>query len=205
MIQADPKGSFVLHSDLGLDSISNWRMDGATGQLSPADNSPISLPPGDGPRHFCFHPNGKSLYSIQEEASTITRFDFDQATGKLEPRQVISTLPPAFCGTSFASAVMLSPNGKYLYAGNRLHDSIAVFAVGDSGNLSYSREIWTQGSYPSNFNFDPSGGLLFCCNQNSDNVTVFRVNPKTGDLEFTGHSTSVGNPMSIVFWSEADR
>lgn len=205
MIQASPKGNFVLHSDLGLDSIFTWRIDGATGKLAPADNSPISLPPGDGPRHFCFHPRKASLYSIQEEGSTITRFDFDEGTGKLAPRQTISTLSPGFCGSSFASTVMLSPNGKFLYAGNRLHDSVAVFSIDESGNLSFAREVWTEGSYPSSFNFDPSGAFLFCCNQNSDNVTVFRVNSKTGDLEFTGHSTPVGNPMSIVFWSEADR
>ena len=94
MIQADPSGRFVLHADLGLDKIFVWKFDDQKGVLTPNETPDVSLPPGDGPRHFHFHPNGRWLYSIQEEGSTIVMFDFDAAKGRLASRQTISTLPP---------------------------------------------------------------------------------------------------------------
>jgi 6-phosphogluconolactonase (cycloisomerase 2 family) len=93
MIQADPSGRLVLHVDLGLDKIFVWRFDDQHGVLAPNDPSSVSLPPGDGPRHFRFHSNGRWLYSIQEEGSTIVLFDYDSASGRLRERQTISTLP----------------------------------------------------------------------------------------------------------------
>ncbi len=77
MIQADPSGRFVLHVDLGLDKIFVWKFDEKKGMLTPNDPPAVSLPPGDGPRHFHFHPNGRWFYSIQEEGSTIVLFDYD--------------------------------------------------------------------------------------------------------------------------------
>ncbi|MFM8251330.1 MAG: lactonase family protein, partial [Planctomycetota bacterium] len=93
MIQADPAGKFVLHVDLGLDRIYVWKFDLESGKLSPAAEPWVTLPPGDGPRHFHFHPNGKWFYSIQEEGSTLALFDYDASTGKLSSRQTISSLP----------------------------------------------------------------------------------------------------------------
>ena len=85
---------------------------------------PSSLPPGDGPRHFHFHPNGRWLYSIQEEGSTVVLFDYDADDGRLTARQTISTLPPGFAGSNFCSEILVSADGRFVYAGNRLHDSI---------------------------------------------------------------------------------
>ncbi len=199
MIQADPSGRFVIHTDLGLDKIFIWKFDEKKGTLTPNDPPDVALPPGDGPRHFCFHANGRWFYSIQEEASTIVLWDFDAKTGRLTSRQTISTLPPGFAGSNFCSEILMSPDGRFVYAGNRLHDGIAVFAVGGSGELTYAGEEWTHGNYPRSFNFDPSGRFLYCCNQRGDNVAVFRVNRTNGLLEFTGHYAAVGNPSSIAF------
>lgn len=199
MIQADPAGRFVLHVDLGLDQILVWKFDERKGVLTPNDPPAISLPPGDGPRHFHFHPNGRWFYSIQEEGSTIVLFDYDAATGRLTSRQTISSLPPGFAGSNFCSEILVSSDGRFVYAGNRLHDSIGIFAVGEQGELSFVGEAWTRGNYPRSFNFDPSGQFLYSCNQRGDNVAVFRVNRKTGRLRFTGHYTGVGNPSIIVF------
>ena len=87
----------------------------------------------------------------------------------------------------------------FVYAGNRLHDSIAIFAVGPEGDLSYLGEEWTRGNYPRSFNFDPTGRFLYCCNQRADNIAVFRIDSKNGGLNFTGHYAAVGNPSIIVF------
>ena len=183
-----------------MDRIYVWQLDTASGRLAPSDKSSVTLPLGDGPRHFCFHPNGKSLYSIQEEASTITRFDYQAHSGELLPRQTVSTLPVGFAGSSFASTLSVARNGKFLYAGNRLYDSVSVFAIDAKDNLSLVQNAWTRGSYPSSFNLDPSGRFLYCCNQNSDNITSFHIDDKTGELSFTSKFVPVGNPMSIVFW-----
>ena len=199
MIQADPAGHFVLHVDLGLDRIFVWKFDQLSGVLTANDPPTASLPPGDGPRHFFFHPNGRWCYSLQEEASNIVLFAYDAAKGRLTSRQTISSLPPGFAGSNFASEIVVSADGRFVYAGNRLHDSIGIFSVGNDGELSFVGEEWTRGNYPRSFNFDPGSRFLYCCNQRADNVTVFRVNQKTGGLGFTGHYTPVGNPSCIVF------
>ena len=199
MIESDPSGRFVLHSDLGLDRIFIWKFDVESGKLSPNSPHAVELPPGDGPRHFDFHPNSKWLYSIQEEGSTVVQFAYDAERGRLEARQTISTLPKGFAGSNFCSEILVSRDGRFLYAGNRLHDSIAIFAIGKEGALSYIGEVWTQGNYPRSFSFDPSGRFLYCCNQRSDNVAVFRVDRQSGQLRFTGQYVPVGNPSHIVF------
>lgn len=203
MIEADPSGRFVLHVDLGLDKIFIWRFDEEHGTLAPSESPSVSLPPGDGPRHFDFHPNGRWLYSIQEEGSSIVLFNYDGASGSLTPQQTISTLPPGFAGSNFCSEILVSTDGRHVYAGNRLHDSIGIFSVGSDGRLTYLDEEWTRGNYPRSFSFDPTGQFLYCCNQRADSVTVFRVERASGRLSFTGHYAAVGNPSSIVFLASA--
>ena len=199
MIQADPSGRFVLHVDLGLDQIYVWKFDAVKGKLSPAQQPSVSLPPGDGPRHFHFHPNGKWFYSIQEEGSTLVLFDYEAASGGLTARQTISTLPAGFAGSNFCSEILVSGDGKFVYAGNRLHDSIGIFSIGSDGQLTHVADEWTRGNYPRSFSFDPTGRFLYCCNQRADNVAVFAVNRDSGLLKFTGHYAAVGNPSHVVF------
>lgn len=200
MIQSDPSGRHVLHVDLGLDRIFVWKLDASAGRLLPGDPPSVAFPPGDGPRHFHFHPNGRWLYSIQEEGSTLVLHDYDSASGRLTARQTISTLPPGYAGSNFCSGVLVSPDGAFVYAGNRLHDSIGIFRVGPDGTLTHAGDEWTRGNYPRSFNFDPSGRFFYSCNQRADNVTVFRVDRGSGALAFTGHYAPVGNPSCIVFF-----
>ncbi|MHB8865812.1 MAG: lactonase family protein [Pirellulaceae bacterium] len=199
MIQADPSGRFVLHVDLGLDQIFVWMFDEQRGALTPHESHIVSLPAGDGPRHFHFHPNGRWFYSIQEEGSTIVLFDYDAQAGRLAARQTVSTLPPGFAGSNFCSEILVSADGQFVYAGNRLHDAIGIFSVGPNGDLAFVGEEWTRGNYPRSFSFDPTGQFLYCCNQRGDNIAVFQVNRTTCGLMFTGHYTPVGNPSAIVF------
>ncbi len=199
MIQADPSGRFVLASDLGMDRIFVWQFDQKTGKLSPGKRPWVSVPSGDGPRHFAFHPNGRWVYSIQEEGSTLILFDYDAGTGALTARQTISTLPKGFAGTNYTSEVMVSFDGRFVYGANRLHDSIAVFAVGKTGEATLIGETWTRGDYPRSFNIDPSGNYMYSCNQRGDAMTTFRINRKTGELVFTGDYTPIGTPSSIAF------
>ena len=102
-------------------------------------------------------------------------FDYESKTGALTARQTISTLPAGFGGSNFCSGILVSADGKFVYAGNRLHDSIGIFSVGADGVLTYVGEEWTRGNYPRSFNVDPSGQFLYSCNQRGDNIATFRV------------------------------
>jgi 6-phosphogluconolactonase len=199
MIEADPSGRFVLAADLGLDEIRVWRFDDVKGTLTPNEPPSVALPPGDGPRHFAFHPNGRWLYSLQEEASTVVTFDFDPSNGGMRAKQTLSTLPRGFAGTNFTSEIALSADARFVYVANRLHDSIAWFSIGAEGTLTWVGEEWTRGDYPRSFSIDPSGRYLFSCNQRSDAITSFRIDAKSGALTFTGHYTPVGSPAHIIF------
>jgi 6-phosphogluconolactonase (cycloisomerase 2 family) len=199
MIEADPKNRFVLHTDLGQDRIYVHHFDKSNGKLTPAATPFVSLPTGDGPRHFAFHPNGRWFYSIQEEASTLAFFHYDPSTGSLTSQQTISTLPEGFAGTSFASGVRISTDGRFLYAANRLHDTIAIFSIENDGRLKPLGEVSTMGDYPSQFHIDPSGRFLYACNRKSDVITSFSINRETGLLAFTGHYTPVGSASCIIF------
>ncbi len=202
MILPDPSNKFVLSTDLGQDRIYVWRFDAHAGKLSPNAAQPfISLPSGDGPRHLAFHPSGRFLYSIQEEASTLVCFAYDAGSGQLSKRGTVSTLPQGFAGTSFASEVLVSRDGRFLYAGNRLHDSIGIFAIDHDGGLRHIGDCSTLGDYPAQFQFDPTGHFIYACDHRSDCVTAFRVDKGTGLLSFTGRYVAAGSPGCIQFLS----
>jgi 6-phosphogluconolactonase (cycloisomerase 2 family) len=199
MILPDPSGRFVLATDLALDKIYVWKFNADNGKLSENNPASVSVPPGDGPRHFTFHPNKRWMYSLQEEGSTLIFFEYDGAQGRLTEKQTISSLPKGVAGTNFTSEVVVSPDGRFVYAANRLHDSIAFFAISPTGTLTFAGETWTRGDYPRSFTIDPTGNFLYSCNQRSDVIATFRVNKKTGDLTFTGQYTPVGTPAIVVF------
>jgi 6-phosphogluconolactonase len=196
-IQPDPHGRFILAVDLGQDRIYTYRFDSSAGKL--ILQTTTSVPSGDGPRHLAFHPNGKWVYAITEQASTVMRFDYDSETGSLRQRQIISSLPVNFLGTSYGSEIVIHPNGKWLYAANRLHDSVTVFEIGDIGQLTRIGFASTLGDYPRHMNIDPSGRFFYVCNQKGDNITSFHIEPQTGDLKPTNNYTAVGTPACIVF------
>ena len=139
------------------------------------------------------------MYSIQEEASTIVFFHYDPAVGSLSARQTVSTLPPGFTGTNFCSEIVISQDGRFLYAANRLHNSIAVFSIAANGSLIRFDESMTEGDYPNHIAITPDGGHLYVCNQRSDQITSFHVDKSTGRLAFTGHYQHLSTPMCMVF------
>lgn len=199
MIAADPSNKFVLNTDLGQDRIYIYRFDAATGKLTP-NGDPISLPSGDGPRHFVFHPNRHWLYLLTEEASTIVFFQFDPENGTLAAGQTISALPSSFVGTSFGSEIQVSTDGRFLYSANRLHDTISICSIGSDGRLTLLGEASTMGDYPRHFALDPGGNFVFACDQRSDCIASFRVDRATGMLTFTGKYAAVGSPAMIAFF-----
>lgn len=199
MIAADPSGKFVYSTDLGLDRIYQYRLDNATGKLTPNDPPFIAASsPGAGPRHFVFTPQGDGLWLINEEASTLTFYHLDKQSGLLREGKTVSALPEAYKGTSFAAGLVLSRDGKQLYVANRLHNSIGHFTVLADGSLRHQDDIWTRGDYPRTLTLDSQGQWLYVMNQRSDNITRFRVAPKDGRLTFSPDYTPVGSPSQMV-------
>ena len=124
-------GTYAIAADLGLDIVIIWKLDRTDGTLVDPKTFPTS--PGAGPRHFAFHPNGSWFYLLNEESSTLAFMRYDAATGSLQLIEEVSTLPENFVGTNFTSEIMVSPNGNFIYAANRLHDTIAIFSIERDG------------------------------------------------------------------------
>jgi len=200
-IIAAPDNRFVFVADLGLDKLFSYRFDPRHGKLTPNDPPFAAIHPGTGPRHLVFHANGRFVYVVSEIQSTITTFAYNAQAGTLQERQSISTLPEGFQGTSSAAEVLVHPQGKFLYASNRGHDSLVVFSIEPrTGTLTPVEWVATQGKTPGNFGIDPSGSWLLAANQGSDSLVEFRLDQKTGRLQSTGQSFSVGTPSCVKFW-----
>lgn len=200
MVATDPSGRFVLSTDLGYDRIYVWTLDGTTGKLAPAAQpSFATTTAGAGARHFAFRPDGRVVYVAFEEASQIGVYRFDPATGAATPMQTVGTLPAGFTGSSFASSVCASRDGRFVYCGNRLHNSISTFAVAGDGSLRMVGNEWTRGDYPNQVALNPGGTLLTACNRRSDQVTTFLVDRSTGVPRFSGKYLAVGSPNMIGF------
>lgn len=201
MIAADPQGKFVFSTDLGLDRIYQYRLAAQSGKLTPNEPPFINASSkGAGPRHFVFTPKGDGLWLINEEASTLTYYTLDSASGTLKEGKTTSALPAAYKGTSFAAGLVLSRDGKQLYVANRLHNSVAHFSVQPDGTLAHQDDIWTRGDYPRSLTLDKQGRWLYVMNQRSDNITRFRV-AKDGKLSFAPDYTPVGSPSQMVISS----
>jgi len=200
MAHLDPSGRFLLLTDLATDRIYIFRFDRATGTLTPNIPGFVQAYSGSGPRHFEFASNGRFLYSLNEESSTIDFMSWNGERGELIIQQTESTLPAGYEGTNYSSAILLARDGRFVYCGNRLHDTVAIFALDPlDGWMRYVGEVWTRGSYPRDFKIDPTGQFMYVLHSRSDNLTTFRVDTSTGNLTFTGKYTGVGNPSSIAF------
>ena len=139
-------------------------------------------------------------YVINEMGSTLTTFAYDSKRGALQELQTVPTLPENFHAASTGAEVQVHPSGKFVYASNRGHDSIAVFAAdAKTGKLTFVQHQPTGGKTPRHFALDPSGKWLLAENQGSDNIVVFSVDSKNGRLMSTGHTIEVGAPICVQF------
>ncbi|MFH7041070.1 lactonase family protein [Paucibacter sp. JuS9] len=190
MLQLSADGQWLLASDLGLDRLL------AVPLIEGRAVQSVALPKGSGPRHFV--QLGRRIILLSEQRSTLSWLDFDPLSGSLQLRGEISSLPAAYAGRSYASDLRLSTDGLHLYALNRLHDSIAVFALGSDGVPSLLCHEWTRGSYPRSATFDPAGRFFYVCNQRSEQLTVFE-REAGGSLRFTGQYIATPSPACLVF------
>jgi 6-phosphogluconolactonase len=199
-ILIDPSGRFVLSADLGCDRIFVYRLDAATGKLTPNEVPHAQVSSGAGPRHIRFHPGGKLVFVNNEIDSTVTSFTWDGERGTLHVNDTRSTLPSDYTGNNSTAQVAVHPNGKVVYVSNRGHDSIALFGIDETrGKLRPLGHVSTEGKTPRNFNLSPNGRLLLAANQNTGTIVPFRVNPDTGALTPTTHPTNVPAPVCVLF------
>ncbi len=200
-VQPSPENRFVFVSDLGLDAILSYRFDAAKGTLTPNDPPATKLAPGAGPRHAAFSPDGKYFYVVSELNNTVTAFSYDAAKGAFHELQALSTLPQGFHGRNDDVEITVHPSGRFVFASNRGHDTIAVFKVDPAtGKLTSAGEYPTGGKEPRHFTLDPSGKFLLAENQNTNSIVVFRVDLTTGALSQVS-KVDVPSPVCLAFYS----
>lgn len=202
-IETTSDNRFAVAVDLGLDELLVYRFNAKTGSLTANDPPYAKLDPGAGPRHLAFHPNGKFAYVVNELQSSITTFTYDGSRGTLQKLNTITTLPKGFTGSNDTAELKVHPSGKFLFASNRGHDSIAVFSIDSrTGALTLVDHFSTQGKTPRNFEIDPSGRFLLVANQDTNNIVVFRIDLDTGKLTPTGRTLSVPSPVCLKFMAQ---
>ncbi|WP_431287967.1 lactonase family protein [Roseateles chitinivorans] len=196
MVRRHPRWPLMLASDLGRDLMRVWRLDASA--ADPVELDGLTLPTGSGPRHFVFHPRDDGqVYLLNEQANALDWLGLDEA-GRLTHRLRLSSLPPGFEGLSYASDLLIAPDGRRLFALNRLHDAIAVFDLDGQGRPSWRGETWAQGSYPRSATFSPDGRELWVSLQRSHQICVFRL-----DVEalprFDGTFIAMPGAACVVF------
>jgi 6-phosphogluconolactonase len=199
-VEPDRNNRQIYVADLGLDRVLISAFDPGTGELAPATTPGIILAPGTGPRHAAFSASGDHLYVVGELLSTVT-LCLQEALDGFQQKQVTSMLPPDFKGRNEAAEIAIHPNGKWLFASNRGHDSIAVFAIDPAaGTLRPAGKFLTGGKEPRHFAIDPTGKFLLAENQNSNSILVFRIDPATGALFWVWTTEGVPSPVCLTFY-----
>ena len=188
-------GDFLYAVDLGIDKILAYLItsDGTLGK----EHTALQLDPGDGPRHLIFHPTKNKVFIINELYSSVVSADVDTKTGIFTKIDKKSTLPESYDGASFCADIHLSNDGKFLYASNRGHNSIAVFSVSDDGQMSFLGTESVQGDWPRNFTLSPDNNFLLVANRKSENITVFKRDATSGLLSFTGNEIKLPQPVFL--------
>ncbi len=191
-----PDNRFALAADLGTDQVFCYRLDAEKSTIAANDPAFVRSPPGSGPRHLTFHPNGKRVYVINELLNTVSAYNW--ADGTLTEFQTISTLPEGFTGVTHTADVKITPNGKFLYGTNRGHDSLAAYSIGDDGKLTLIEIVPSRGAGPQNLLISPDGKWLLCANMPGNNLSLFAIDQKTGKITPQGETVPVAMPSCLM-------
>lgn len=190
--------AFVPHT-VPPNAIYQFKFDETTGELSFNDPPKIQPETPEGPRHFVFHPSKDLLYSINEDGCTVSAHHFDPDKGTLSSFQVISTLPEGWDSDSKSTAeICITQDGRYLYASNRGHDSLAIFSVNDDGTLTAEGHQPTE-AIPRFFEIDPTGNFIISAGQNSGYISSYKINHDNGQLEHMERIKVGESPLWIQF------
>jgi 6-phosphogluconolactonase len=200
-IQTDPSNKFVFvpHiADKGPNRIYQFKFNESLGTLSP--NSPLLVNPEKrlGPRHYCYHPNMDVVYFSDEQGCSVSCYSLDISRGTLTHFQTVTTLPSGYKGDNTCSQIQITPSGKYLYAPNRGHNSIACFSVNNSDGTLNQIGWENTDPVPRAFRIDPSGKFIFVASLDNGNIATYRIQDETGKLSLTCTSYLGKDPMWIL-------
>lgn len=192
-----PDGRYVIACDLGTDAVYTYSVD-SNGKLS--EVSRLDIAPGTGPRHLVFHPNQEIAYLFGELSSEVLTLRYDSTTGVFTAVQTIPTLPNEYNEFNGGAAIRISKDGKFVYASNRGHDSIAVFEVSQTDFFLKLVEIVpSEGIFPRDFDIDPTGKFVVVAHQESDNLTLFERNETTGKLSLLQKDCYAPECVCVLF------
>ncbi|KAB7664868.1 lactonase family protein [Bacillus sp. B1-b2] len=191
-----PNDQFAVSVDLGTDRVDTYKLsDGVLEEVSS-----LSVKPGSGPRHITFHPNGKIAYVMTELSNEVIVLSFNSETGSFQELQYISTLPIDFTENSQGSAIHVSSDGKFVYAGNRGHNTITSFSANEeTGQLTFLEHTSTEGNWPRDFVLDPSEQFIVASNEQSDTLTLFERDAATGKLTLLQSEIHAPEPVCVKF------
>ncbi len=196
-----PDNKFLFVPDLGIDKINIYKFNPKkSAPLSPSEPASVPVTPGSGPRHITFHPKNKFAYSIHELNGMITAFSYKK--GVLKEIQTAPTLPEGFKGRISGADIHVSPDGEFLYGSNRGDgNDLVIYRIDQkNGRINFVGRQASLGRTPRNFTMDPSGSFLLVANQDTDNITVFKRDKKTGLLTDTGLKVdNIGKPAFLKF------
>jgi 6-phosphogluconolactonase len=191
-----PDEKYVAVVDLGIDKLITYELNNGT--LTEVNS--LSVKPGSGPRHLTFHPNGKYAYLMTELSSEVIALAYNKEDGSFTELQYISTIPKNFTENNQGSAIHISSDGRFVYAANRGHNSLAVFSVNqDSGELAFIEHTLTEGDWPRDFMLDPTEKFLVASNQESGNLVLYSRDESTGKLTLLQSDVSVPYPVCVKF------
>lgn len=193
-----PDKKYVVVADLGTDELVTYKIN--NGELERVNT--LNVKAGSGPRHIAFHPNGKVAYLLTELRSEVVVLDYDAAEGSFTEKQYIRAIPEDFNETNDASAIHISADGKFVYTGNRGHNSIAVFSVNEAtGELTFIEHTPSGGEWPRDFVLDPSGAYLITSNQHTGNLVLFARDQQTGKLTKLDSEIAVPEVVCVKFFN----
>jgi 6-phosphogluconolactonase len=191
-----PDEKFVTVAELGSDKIYTYEVN--NGVLK--EVSRLSVQAGSGPRHMVFHPTKNIAYVMTEFSSEVIVLNYNAENGSFSELQYIQAIPEDFTENNQGSAIHISSDGRFVYVGNRGHNSIAVFEVnGDSGELALVERTHTEGNWPRDFELDPTEKFIVASNQESGSIILFSRDEETGKLTLLQSDISVPDPVCVKF------
>lgn len=198
-IVPSPGATAVLVPDKGADRVCVYDIDSDTQEIALKPSSVFEARECSGPRHLVFHPRLPIAYVVGELNSTVTACAWDEGLNQLTPIATLSTLPHSFCGNSRGAAIEITSDGRWLFVSNRGHDSVAVFALDNSGNLDRVEVVQTGGRVPRFMTLDPTEESLWIAHEVSNEILVLELNPSTGLSREHARRIETPSPTCILF------
>ncbi|MCH2180404.1 MAG: lactonase family protein [Mariniblastus sp.] len=202
-VGTSPDNRFLAVPDLGMDQVVVYELETESGEVKL--HSRVDLPPGSGPRHMKFHPDGQYAFVLNELTLTLAVFQYEPATGRFEQSQLVETLPERLKDKHLNSAaeVRVHPSGRFIYTSNRGHDSISVFSFDrQTGKVKLVERESVRGAWPRNFNIDPSGKWLIAAGQHSNTLALFEIDQESGELIYARQLVNATAPICVLFEPE---